>query len=131
VPDKPTHRVYHGTADDHAGTNARILVMDGGAGPTERQRANVLYQLTPEEPFWWGYGGGSPSRTTRAILNDVLPDIPGGRGLDDLPAGLRHQLSIAFTHDFLAHYHDSAGFWLPAKAIVRWTRGFLAEAAKS
>jgi hypothetical protein len=128
VTDKPAHRVYHGIADDRAGANARILVMDAGDGPTERERANVRYQLTPKDPFWWGYGGGSPSRTAKAILDDVLPDATAGQRLADIPARLRRQLTVAFIHDFIAHCHDSTEFWLPASAIVRWTRGFLAEA---
>lgn len=128
--DKPAHRIYRGIADDHSGTNARIVVMDGGAGSTERERANVLYQLTPKDPFWWGYGGGSPSRTATAILDDVLPDaVPAN--LADIPSELRTDLTVAFTQDFLAHFHDSKEFWLPARTIVRWVHGFLREAQKS
>ena len=129
--EKPAHRVYHGTADDHSGTNSRILVMDGGAGPTERERANVLYQLAPENPFWWGYGGGSPGRAATSIIDDVLPDAVPGKTLADLPGKLRDDLTLAFLQDFLAYFHDGKQFWLPARTVARWTRGLFREMQQS
>jgi hypothetical protein len=129
VIEKPAHRVYRGIADDPASANVRthILVMDGGAGPTERERAKVLYELAPQDPFWWGYGGGSPSRTATAILEDVLPETVAGKILADMPNTLRTELTVAFTQDFLAYFHDSAEFWLPARTVVRWTGGYIRE----
>jgi uncharacterized protein DUF6166 len=127
VTTKPAHRIYRGLADDHQGTNVRILVMDGGGGPTERDRATMLYRLTPQDPFWWGYGGGSPSRTATAILEDVLPDVVPNQLLEDMPHALRHELTVAFLGDFLAHFHDDQEFWLPARTVVRWAQGFLRE----
>jgi hypothetical protein len=131
VSDKPAHRVYRGVADDHDGTNPRILVMDGGPGPTERERANLLYELAPEDPFWWGYGGGSPGRTATAIIEDVLPEAIPGQTLAELPSKLREQLTLTFMQDFLAYSHDGKQFWLPARTIVRWMHGLLREMRQS
>ncbi len=83
MTDKPAHRVYRGIAENHDGTDARILVMAGGAGPTERERATVLYELTPDEPYWWGYGGGSPSRT--ATASGLVLAVRNGRPPGALP----------------------------------------------
>lgn len=130
MTDKPAHRVYRGIADDHDGRNARILVVEGGAGPTERERATVLYQLTPKEPCWWGYSGSSPGWTANAILQDVLPDVVPDSFLEDMPRQLRDDLSVAFTQDFLAYFHDGKEFWLPARTVVRWARGFFREIHK-
>lgn len=129
MSDKPGHRVYHGQAvtpmtGDKG--DARLLVMDSGPGPTERKRARVLYELAPKTPFWWGYGGGSPSRTSDAILEDALA---GMSDAPELTQSLRTEMSVAFTGDFLAYFHDDHEFWLPARTVVRWIRGYLQEQA--
>ncbi len=128
MTEKPANRIYRGIAEKSDGTNARVLVMDGGAGPTERDRATVLYQLTPKEPFWWGYGGSSPGRTAAAILEDVLPEE---LSLPEMSRALRSELTVAFLQDFLAHCHDPQDFWIPARTVVRWIHGFVREQAQS
>ena len=129
--DKPAHRIYRGITDQADGTNARILVMDSGTGPTERERASLLYELAPNEAYWWGHDGSSSGATASAILDDVLPEAVADWSFPELPLQLRNDLIMAFRQDLLACCHDPRGFWLPARTIVRWLHGFLREHAQS
>jgi hypothetical protein len=133
LTNKPRHRIYHGIDGNAEGNNTRILVVAGGGGPTERRdHTKVLYQLTPKEPFWWGYGGGSPSRTAEAIIDDVLPDLVADiPAVDDMPNSLRTDLIVAFLGDFVAPFHNDEEFWLPAQTVIRWVHGYFREARKS
>lgn len=49
--------------------------------------------------------------------------------MPELPQSLLTEMSIAFTGDFLAYFHDDQKFWLPARTAVRWIRGYLHEHA--
>lgn len=133
MTDKPRHRIYHGIDGNAEGANTRILVVAGGGNPTERRdHTAVLYELTPEEPFWWGYGGGSPGRTATAIIEDVLPDLAADLpAIADMPSSARSDLIKAFLSDFVAHFHDSEEFWLPAQTVIRWAHGYVRELRKS
>ncbi|MHA6798209.1 DUF6166 domain-containing protein [Bounagaea algeriensis] len=126
MTDKPAHRLYRGLADD-AGTNPRIHVVAGGGGPTERGQATVLYELTPDTPFWWGYGGSSPGRAAAAIVDDVLPDVLPAEQLTSMPSSTRQDIIAAFLQDFLAHAHDQHEFWIPAQTVTRWLHGYFRE----
>ncbi|WP_141630143.1 hypothetical protein [Saccharomonospora azurea] len=130
LTDRPRDRVYHGINGNAEGAETRILVVQGGGGPTERHRGvTVLYELSPEFPFWWGYTGGSPGRTATAIIEDVTPDLvadePALEGL--LNSSLRSDLIIAFLVDVVGHLHDSEEFWLSAQSVIRWVRGYYRE----
>lgn len=129
VTGKSRSRVYHGIDGNAEGINTRILVVDGGGGPTERRdHVTVLYELAPKKPFWWGYAGGGPGRTAESIIEDVLPDpVAGIPALDELSPAFRGELIMAFLVDFVAHFHDSAQFWLPAQTVIRWIRGYVRD----
>lgn len=122
--EKPAHRVFRGLHRD-GDESARIVVVDGGTGPTERERASQLYELTVKSPCWWGYTGSSPSRTAEAIVDDVLPEVLPAEAIASMPSKARTDLVVAFTHDMLAFAHDSNEMWLPASAVSRWLTGYL------
>lgn len=109
LTDRPRNRVYHGINGNAEGVDTRILVVQGGGGPTERQRnkVTVLYELSPKDPFWWGYTGGSPSRTAGAIIEDVLPDLATVEpALAELSNTQHTDLVVAFLVDVIGHLHD-------------------------
>lgn len=120
---KPAERVYHGIAEDDAGTHARILVMTPGLGWSDRAGATVLYEITPAEDCWWGYGGSSAAYTARAILQDVWPDVDAG----ELPESVRLRLTVSLIEDLVGYFHDTQEFWLPARTVARWIRGIIHE----
>lgn len=127
--EKPTNRVYHGRADHRPDSNSggRVFAMNGGTDPTGRERARKLYELDVDQPAWWGYTGGSPSRTAKAIVEDIFPDVLTSEQLDALPRDVRTEIVTAFNTDFMGCCHDETQFWISASAAQRWLRGWLAE----
>lgn len=107
-------RCYHGVSTDE--DPARVYVELCEFGPTERTRVVVLRELQPQlagEEFGWGHVGGGPGRAAMAILTDALGSEPSW------------ELAGLFNLDFLAMCPDE--FWIRRSAVLRWTRGLLAD----
>ncbi|RJQ74189.1 hypothetical protein D5S17_23245 [Pseudonocardiaceae bacterium YIM PH 21723] len=119
------NRIYHGLGEPDEHRGRPIVVEAGGGGPTERERAILLYRLvtgTDDEcgphSFFVGYEGTGPHQAARAILLDALGQTTGSVHID---------LETAFVHDVLSHLPAEGEWHLHRRAILRWVLGWCVE----
>lgn len=113
------NRTYHGLPARNEIDGGRIVVEPFGGGPTQREAADLLYELVNPygnygpHNFWWGYSGSNPHETADVILTDAVPG----------------QLSADLIHDFVVDVvaHLDTEWHLNRGMIVRWVRGWHAE----
>jgi hypothetical protein len=87
---------YHGIQNDeqvNATFSGRIFVEQSKTGPTERETAKTLRELTQGRgtgwsglQFGWGYNGAGTSAAARAILADAMGVEPGDDLREDFAA---------------------------------------------
>lgn len=115
------NRIYHGLADVDDDNGHPIVAELGGGGPTQRDRAEQLYELANphrdngRQTFLWGYDGSNPQDTARVLLTDALSVDP------------TEELRWAFVNDFVAHWQGDQEWWLPRRTVLRWVKGWCAE----